>query len=72
MKVFERARVQINRNRLVGIVLLLVLLALFLSLNRAPKLDVVKEDLAAVARPAARCFQGFCLDADPDASFVSR
>ena len=72
MKMFERAHVQINRNRLVGTVLLLVLLALFLSLNRAPKLDVVKEDLAAVARPAARCFQGFCLDADPDASFVSR
>ncbi len=72
MRVFERARVQINRNRLVGIVLLLVLLALFLSFNRAPKLDIVKEDLAAVARPAAQCFQGFCLDTDPESSFVSR
>ena len=72
MRVFERARVQIDRKRLVGIVLLLVPLALFLSFNRAPKLDIVKEDLAAVARPAARCFQGFCLDTDPESSFVTR
>ena len=52
--------------------MLAVLLTLFVLFNRVPKLDTVRQDLAAVAAPTAECFQGFCIEGDPDASLLSR
>lgn len=72
MRIFRRVRAQTTRSRFVGILLLLALLAVFITFNRAPKLDIVRDDLAAVARPAVKCFQGFCLGTDPDSTFLSR
>ncbi len=56
----------------VGLVLLAVLLGLFLWFNRIPKLDVVEADLAGVTAPAVECFQGFCLESEPDSTLLSR
>ena len=56
----------------IGLVLLAVLLGLFLWFNRIPKLDVVEADLAGVTAPAAECFQGFCLESEPDSTLFSR
>ena len=44
-------RTAIRKKRAVGIVLFLVILALFFSFNRFPKLDIVGEDLDAVTAP---------------------
>ena len=60
-----------GKKRAVGIALLVVILALFLSFNRIPKLDIVGEDLEAVTTPQ-QCFQGFCIEREPGTSFVSR
>ena len=56
----------------IGLALLAVLLGLFLWFNRIPKLDVVEADLAAAAAPEVECFQGFCLESEPDSSLLSR
>ena len=61
-----------HKKRLVGLALFAVILALFLSFNRIPKLDIVEGDLEAVSGPAAQCFQGFCIERESGSSFVSR
>ena len=52
----------LRKKRIAGLGLLALLLGLFLGFNRFPKLDIVREDLAAVTGPSAQCFQGFCID----------
>ena len=61
-----------GKKRLAGAVIFAVILVLFVSLNRIPKLDIVGEDLDAVVSPAAQCFQGFCIERAPGTSFVSK
>ena len=56
----------------VGLVLLAVLLGLFLWFNRIPKLDIVEADLAGVTAPTVECFQGFCLETEPESTLLSR
>ena len=56
----------------VGLVFLAVLLGLFLWFNRIPKLDIVEADLAGATAPAVECFQGFCLESEPDSTLFSR
>ena len=55
-----------------GLVFLAVLLGLFLWFNRIPKLDIVEADLAVVTAPNVECFQGFCLESEPDSTLLSR
>lgn len=55
-----------------GLALLIVMLGLFLWFNRIPKLDVVEEDLSAVTAPEVECFQGFCLEREPESTLLSR
>ena len=55
-----------------GLVFLALLLGLFLWFNRIPKLDVIEGDLAAVSAPNIECFQGFCLESEPDSTLLSR
>ena len=62
----------LSKKRAVGSVLLVVILFVFLAFNRFPKLDIVQEDLDAVTGPQVECFQGFCIEAEPDSSFLSR
>ena len=62
----------LKKKRAIGLALLLVLLALFLSFNRFPKLDVVRADLDAATAPQAECFQGFCIEREPDSTFLTR
>ena len=62
----------LKKKRAVGIVLLAIILALFLAFNRLPKLDTVQEDLDAVTAPQVECFQGFCVENEPEKSFLSR
>ena len=62
----------LGKKRAVGIVLAVTLLALFLAFNRFPKLDTVREDLAVVNAPVVECFQGFCIESEPETSFVER
>ena len=61
-----------RKKRLIGVVLLVVILALFFSFNRLPKLDIVGEDLDAVTAPQVQCFQGFCLEREPGVGFFER
>ena len=56
----------------IGLLLFAVLLGLFLWFNRIPKLDIVEADLAGATAPAVECFQGFCLESEPDSSLFSR
>ena len=65
-------RTAIRKKRAVGIVLFLVILALFFSFNRFPKLDIVGEDLDAVTAPQAQCFQGFCIEREAGTSPFTR
>ena len=60
----------LNKKRAVGLVLFLVVLALFFSFNRFPKLDAVGGDLDAVTAPQVQCFQGFCIEREPGVSFL--
>ena len=60
------------RKRVAGAVIGLTLLALFLAFNRLPKLDTVREDLEVVNAPVVECFQGFCIETEPDTPFVQR
>ena len=62
----------VSKKRLVGLVLFAVILGLFLAFNRFPKLEIVSGDLDAVSGPVVECFQGFCIESDPNSSFVSR
>ena len=62
-----------RRKQLVlGLIFLAVLLGLFLWFNRIPKLDIVEADLAGVTAPEVECFQGFCLESEPDSTLLSR
>ena len=56
----------------IGLILLAVLLGLFLWFNRIPKLDVIQADLAVVTAPQVECFQGFCLESEPESTLLSR
>ncbi len=62
----------LSKKRAVGSALLVVILFVFLAFNRFPKLDIVQEDLDAVTGTQVECFQGFCIEAEPDSSFLSR
>ncbi len=62
----------LKKKRVIGIVLLAVILGLFLAFNRIPKLDTVQEDLVAVNAPQTECFQGFCIDREPETGFFQR
>ena len=62
----------LKKKRVIGILLLAVILALFLAFNRIPKLDTVEADLAGVNAPRAECFQGFCINREPEAGFFER
>lgn len=62
----------LKKRRVAGFAIIAVLLALFVIFNRVPKLDTVQADLAAVASPAAECFQGFCIESEPESSLLSR
>ena len=66
---FSTAR---RKQLAVGLVFLAVLLGLFLWFNRIPKLDIVEADLAGATAPAVECFQGFCLESEPDSTLLSR
>lgn len=66
------ARAFLTKKRVLGLAVFAVLLAVFLTFNRAPKLDEVRADLVAATAPAARCFQGFCVESDRDAGLLSR
>ena len=60
------------KKRIAGAVIGLALLALFLAFNRFPKLDTVREDLEVVNAPVVECFQGFCIESEPDTPFIQR
>ncbi len=62
----------LKKKRVIGILLLAVILALFLLFNRIPKLDTVEADLAGVNAPQAECFQGFCINREPETGFLER
>ena len=62
----------LSKKRVVGGILLVGILAVFLSSNRFPKLDTVREDLDAVTGPQTECFQGFCIERDPESSLLER
>ena len=72
MKSFFRLDTDLKKRRLVGILIAVVLLALFLAFNRIPKLDTVSADLAIATSPQAECFQGFCITQDGDRTLLSR
>ncbi len=58
----------VNKKRLVGLLLIVLMLALFFSFNRFPKLDTVRGDLGIVFASSSQqtespgCFQGFCIE----------
>ena len=62
----------LKKKRVIGIVLLAIILGLFLAFNRIPKLDTVEADLAGVNAPRAECFQGFCINREPETGFFER
>ena len=62
----------VRKKRVAGLILLVILLGLFLWFNRIPKLDTVEEDLVLATAPAVGCFQGLCIDGDPDSTLLSR
>ena len=62
----------LKRKRVIGLLLLAIMLALFLWFNRIPKLEIVQGDLRSVTGAVVECFQGFCVDSDADASLFSR
>ena len=67
--VFDTA---LGKKRLIGAALFVVILALFFSFNRFPKLDAVGTDLDAVNAPQVQCFQGFCIEREPGSSLLKR
>ncbi len=62
----------LGKKRLIGAALFVVILALFFSFNRFPKLDAVGTDLDAVNAPQVQCFQGFCIEREPGSSLLKR
>ncbi len=68
----ELLRTSVAKKRTIGLVLFAVILGLFFSFNRFPKLDIVDADLDAVSGAEVQCFQGFCLERDPASGFLSR
>ena len=62
----------LKKKRAVGAGLLIVILVLFLVFNRFPKLEIIEEDVDAVTAPQVECFQGFCIEDEPDSTFLSR
>ena len=62
----------LKKRRVAGFAIIAVLLALFVIFNRVPKLDTVQADLVAATSPAAECFQGFCIEREPESSLFSR
>ena len=62
----------LGKKRSVGLALFVLILALFFSFNRFPKLDAVGTDLDAATGPEAQCFQGFCIERESGASLLSR
>ena len=62
----------LKKRRVIGLALIGIMLALFLAFNRVPKLDTVQADLAVATSPVAECFQGFCIEDQPEKSFMSR
>ena len=56
----------------IGLLFLAVLLGLFLWFNRIPKLDVVEADLVGATAAEVECFQGFCLESEPESTLFSR
>ena len=66
-------RLRLGKRQVVGLVIIAVLLGLFVLLNRIPKLDIAREDLAAAGGGVpGRCFQGFCVEYAEDAGFLAR
>lgn len=65
-------RTATSKKRIAGLLILILILGLFFSFNRFPKLDVVGEDLDAVTAPEVQCFQGFCIHREAESSFVDR
>ena len=61
-----------KKRRAAGAVIVAILLVLFVAFNRVPKLDTVQADLAVAASPAAECFQGFCIEQDPETTLLER
>ena len=62
----------LGKKRLVGLAILVIILSVFFSLNRFPKLDTVREDLEAVTGPKIECFQGFCIEREDDSTLLER
>ena len=62
----------LKKRRIVGLILIGIMLALFLAFNRVPKLDTVQADLVVATSPVAECFQGFCIEGQPEKSFFER
>ncbi len=62
----------LKKKRAAGLLLLAVLLALFVVFSRIPKLGEVQDDLEAATGPQIECFQGFCIEAEPDTTFLER
>ena len=62
----------VRKKRAVGLIILAAVLALFLTFNRFPKLDIVGEDVEAVTSPDRQCFQGFCIQREQGSTLLSR
>ena len=62
----------LRKKRAAGLVILAVLLVLFLAFNRLPKLDTVRGDLEVVSAVEVECFQGFCIEDEPDSTLLER
>ena len=71
-RIFPLTDTSLKKRRLVGVLLILVILAAFLSLNRFPKIDTIDSDLAIVASPDSQCFQGFCIEDLEQRSLLER
>ena len=61
-----------KKKRAVGLLLFAVILAMFFTFNRLPKLDIVGGDLEAINAPEVQCFQGFCIEREPGRSSLER
>ena len=69
----------LGRQRIVGGVIFLVLFSVFSIFNRFPKLDTVQRDVDIVTavegtsgQGIGDCFQGFCIEATPEAGLLQR
>ena len=58
---FNLFSIKITTKQIMGLIFLTLLLAIFISFSRFPKLDAINEDLEAVTKPVVECFQGFCV-----------